>query len=221
MVNPEGRIIIVIEPHRESLEVTRSALTKENFVVLCSTNVKGGEVYCSEYCPNLVYVSCSLDIKNSLNFCKRLKQYKPDCKIIFGANIKIPNIVMKCFQSGIDDYIRKPFFQEELIARIKKLLSLIDSTSYIQYHGLKLYINRQSISLNNVCIYLSKNETVILNQLIHNRGEPFSLNLLSKSLFSNDMATRMCIARLRKKLEENTGMKIIKCRYGVGYYIAI
>jgi len=221
MVNPKGTIVIIIEPHRQSLEITRKALRQTGFIVLCTTNMRVGEEYCSKYYPNLVYISCSLDINNSLNFCKRLKQYKPGCKIIFGSDIDIPNIVTKSFQHGTDDFIRKPFPQQELIARIKKLLSLIDCINYIQYHGLKLYTDRQSLFLNNISIYLSRNETKILDQLINKKGEPFPLNLLSKSLSSNNIATRMCIARLRKKVEENTGMKIIKCRYGVGYYIAI
>jgi len=229
MVNPKGRIIVIVEPHRESLEAIRNALRKENFIPLCTTDVKVGEEYCSEYLPSLVYIGCSLDINNSLDFCKRLKQYKPGCKIILGSNIPDENsteIVTKGFQYGIDDYIRKPFSQQELIARIKKLLSMIDCSDYIQYHSLRLYINRQELLFNDIRIYLSKNETKILDQLINNKGKPSSLSILSKILshnnaITNDTAIRMCVARLKKKLEENTGMKIIKCRYGVGYYIAI
>jgi len=219
MVNPKGKIIVVIESQRENLEIVRNALRREGFIVFCTTNIKEGEEYCSEYYPSLVYISCSLDINPFLIFCKKLKQYKPNCKIIFGSDIS--NIVTKYFQYGIDDYIRKPFSQQELIARIKKLLSMIDCFDYIHYHGLKLYIHRQELFLNNICVYLSRNETKILNQLIINQGKPFLLNSLSKALSSNDSATRMCIARLKRKLKVNTGMKIIKCRYGVGYYIAI
>ena len=226
MVNPKEKIIIVVDNYTERRDGIRKILTREGFIVSCANTIKIAEEHCIKYSPDLLFIITSLDINSSFIFCKRFKKFQPSCKILFSSSIKMSGIEMLCFQNGIDDYIKNPTEEGELIARIKKSLSLIDNDSYIEYHGIKLHTDRQEVILNNVHVYISRKETKLLEYIInaivnHNYKNETSINTLSHLLNSNEKATRMCINRLKKKFYENTGMKIIKCRYGVGYYISI
>lgn len=220
MINPRGILILIIDSDRQRRKNTTEILRREGFVILEANNIEEGEEYCTKYLPNLLFLISANNLKKDLKFCSDFKHYYPMCKILFSSIISTDIFISLCFDKGINECISFPFSEWELIARVKKLLSLTRLEQPLTYHGIKLFKERREMVLNNTLIYLSKKETFILEQLIENNGIS-SLKMLSKVTLSKDSATRMCIKRFRKKLEQNTGMRVIKTRYGVGYYIAI
>lgn len=220
MADCKGKVIVVLSNNLGMSKDIKKILNREGFIVFHVKNITSAEELCSEYSPDLLLIISPLNINQYFMFCRKLKFFKPACKIVLSCEINTSNILMDCFQNGIDDYIHNSINQYELIARIKKNLSLLEYSQFLEYHGIKLCITSQYITINNICIYLSKNETKVIKQMISNSGTA-SLNSLCNTLSSNNTATRMCILRLKKKFKKNTGMEIIKSRYGVGYYIAI
>ncbi len=220
MTGCKGKTIIVLDADTTRGRKITHNLNVNGFISIFAKDTKIAEEYCSEYSPDLLFIISSLDIYKILKFSKRLKSYKPSCKILLSSSINISNMLEECFYSGIDDYIQIPVNLYELYARIKKMLFMTDFCELIEYHGIQLDITHRYIIINNIRIYLSKKETQIMKQLMTNR-ENVPIDYLCSITFCNDTACRMSIQRLRKKFKENTGMKIIKSRYGVGYYIAI
>jgi DNA-binding response OmpR family regulator len=130
------------------------------------------------------------------------------------------DFLFKCFKSGVDDCIKSPFSIYDLAAKIFKILSLVEFSESIDFHGLKLFKKERYLIVNTSKIFITQKEVLILHTFF-TRNTEISPKEFSSILKCNIPAVRMCINRLQKKLEKNTGMKIIKCRYGVGYYIAI
>ncbi len=220
MAGCKGKIIVVLDTDTTRGRKTTHDLNVNGFISFLAKDTNIAEEYCSEYSPDLLFITSQLDIYKILEFSKRLKSYKPSCKILLSSSTDVLNMLEDCFRNGIDDYIQIPVNPYELYARIKKMLFMTDFCELIEYHGIQLDTTHKHIVINNIRIYLSKNETQIMKQLMTNRGN-VPIDSLCSTILCRDTACRMSIQRLRMKFQENTGMKIIKSRYGVGYYIAI
>ena len=223
MTIPKTKIILLVEREGKVLSSIRKSLHREGFLTTSTNSLKGMEQRYMEYDPDLIFLDfdtiCKWDTDFS-NLFSNLKRTNYECKLILAYSVRIESLLLNCFKNGIDDCIKKPFSNAELLVRIFKNLSLIDNSDFMEFHNLKLYINQKSLVINNIKILLSIKESLVLICLFQREGL-VSLSMISKSLSSNDSATRMCINRLRKKIYEDTGLDIIKCRYGIGYYIAI
>lgn len=72
---------------------------------------------------------------------------------------------LQALSLGGDDYITKPYSLPVLMARIKNTLKRTyrsETSSEIEYNGLKLDLSNCTVMYNNVCVELSKRETQIL-----------------------------------------------------------
>ena len=128
--------------------------------------------------------------------------------------------MQKGFDSGCDDYIKKPFELKELdirINNIKRLFNIdrkiikIDENSYLDLQNLQ-------INLNNQNFIISKKESEILAYLINNSKKTVGIEELINNIWSYEDSVesstiRTYIKNLRKILGEE---KILNIR-GVGY----
>lgn len=96
----------------------------------------------------------------------------------------------------------------------------------ICYKGLAIYPKQRYIYIKNCKIFLSKRHFEIISFLVFKNGK-CSIDELKKHLLvewkmeiTNEYIT-VNISRLNKRIFQATGLKIIKNRYGVGYYISI
>jgi DNA-binding response OmpR family regulator len=219
MVNPPEKVTLILGKDREENNFIASTLRDFGFFPLKATNIKEGEEHFIQYSPDVLIVESSL---NNLFYplIKRVKYHKPNCKILLLVTSDHFISTYDNLNIYYDDFLKKPFNKYELISRIKILLSLIDRNEYLKYKDICLNVTQGIIKVGEIGICLTIKENKIC-QILLNSHKEVSLAKLSHSIDSTSSATRMCLNRLRKKFEENTGMKIIKSRYGVGYYIAI
>lgn len=220
MNRDENRVILVIDPDRERRKQTTKVLKREDFIIIESSNIKEGETLCIQYSPDLLFLTSLYNLIDDFDFCSRFKRFSSESKILSSTIVKKGFFNYQEPYGVIDDYISFPFSEDELIWRMKKLLSISSPEAPLCYRGLKFFKNRKELVLNDILIYLSPKESCIIETIIKGNGICRSKEL-EHCINSSQAATRMCINRLRKKLEANTGMKIIKTRYGEGYYIAI
>ena len=128
--------------------------------------------------------------------------------------------MQKGFDSGCDDYIKKPFELKELdirINNIKRLFNIdtkiikIDENSYLDLQNLEINLNKKSF-------IISKKESEILAYLINNSKKTISIEEIINNIWSYEDSVesstiRTYIKNLRKILGED---KILNIR-GVGY----
>jgi len=219
MVNPPEKVALILGKDREENNFIESSLRNFGFFPLKATTIREGEEHFIQYSPDILIVESSLN-NPFYPLIKKVKYHKPNCKILLIATNDHFMSTYDNLNIYYDDYIKKPFNKYELISRIKILLSLIDRNEYLKYKDICLNVTQGIIKVGEIGICLTAKENKIC-QILLNSEKEVSLVKLSHSLGSTPSATRMCINRLRNKFEENTGMKIIKSRYGVGYYISI
>jgi DNA-binding response OmpR family regulator len=129
--------------------------------------------------------------------------------------------------AGADDYLIKPFANEELVARIRVLLrrpgSLLGDT--LELGTLRLDTASREVTLDDQPQFLSPREVAVLEILLRRSGRVVSKKLVEDHLFglSADVgsnAVEVYVHRLRKQLAEAGADVAIHTIRGVGYLIA-
>lgn len=147
--------------------------------------------------------------------------------ILFLTSKTMPQDVVEGFESGGNDYLRKPFSMQELVVRIKVLLSegrLLkkDSiTSQVMIGKYQFDPVKQQLMINLRVQTLTAREAELLWLLYENRQQLNSKKTLLEKIwgddnFFNSRTLDVFITKLRKHLQEDSGVQIINVR-GVGY----
>lgn len=131
-------------------------------------------------------------------------------------------------KGGADDYITKPFNNEELLARIEALLrrnsgntGLLDKV--LTYKDLKLNQSTYEVTLKDTLLSLTKREYKILELLMGNPHRVFSKNIIYEAVWDDiflgeDNAINVHISNLRQKLAKITpDDTYIQTVWGIGF----
>ncbi|NDC61147.1 MAG: DNA-binding response regulator [Betaproteobacteria bacterium] len=149
--------------------------------------------------------------------------------IVLSAKADLPDRLLG-FDTGANDYLAKPFFMEELIARTRALVGRIPGRNeeVVSVAGLTLNrLTRKAVWLDQVTV-LSQREFMLLDYLMRSPGYIFSRKqiLLHVWNFNFDPQTNVvdvCVQRIRKKLmpQKDNGLFFpIQSIRGVGYRIS-
>lgn len=147
--------------------------------------------------------------------------------ILFLTSKTMPQDVVDGFESGGNDYLRKPFAMQELVIRIKVLLSdgrLLKKQEQKGPVSIGLYQFdpvKQELVFNLRRQMLTAREAELLWLLYENRQELNSKKKILDTIwgddnFFNSRTLDVFITKLRKHLREDAGIQIINIR-GVGY----
>lgn len=126
---------------------------------------------------------------------------------------------------GADDYITKPYNPTLLLLRINNIFKRANTqNNIVEYMGMEINIKKGVIIKNSEEIILTKNEMIILNYLLVNKGRIVTRDELMTELWNNeeyvnDNALSVNISRLRTKLKEIGYENAIDTRKGQGYIL--
>jgi len=157
-------------------------------------------------------------------------------KTIRSQHMKIPVLVLsglnsvddkvRCLALGADDYMTKPFSQDELIARLHALIrrSQGHTTSTITTGPLCLNIETKTASVEGKKLKLTHTEYSILELLSVRKGitltKEIFLNHLYGGIDEPDLKIiDVFICKLRKKLQKECGYPLIETIWGRGYLL--
>ena len=132
------------------------------------------------------------------------------------------------FETGADDYIIKPFFIEELIARVKTVLKryemLPGTKKFYKIEDLYIDMKRKTVYRNELPVKLSLTEFKLLVLLAEEHGVPVSKEEIHKRIWKGrysvgDNTIEVYINLLRNKIDKNFAKKLIQTKTGFGYYL--
>lgn len=176
--------------------------------------------------PDICVLDIMLPNKDGFTIADEIRELDKEVPIIFLTAKTQTEDVVKGFNLGGNDYIRKPFSMEELIARIQNLLRLkitgtTDNTDVFLIGKYSFQNNRQTLSVNKDEKKLSFRESQLLKLLCENRDKIIDrkdiLNLLwGSDSFFNSRNLDVYITKLRSYLKEDPSIEIITIK-GIGY----
>lgn len=154
---------------------------------------------------DLILLDISLPDGNGIDLCRIIRE-KSSCPIIFlTANIE-DQMMIQAYQTGCDDYIKKPFSSVELLLKISYILNKNMQSNVLIINDLEINIDTYSIKKKDTFISLSTREFNIVYELAKAKGRILTKEYLLTKFFdkddhySEDNALASCMKRIRKKL---------------------
>ena len=136
------------------------------------------------------------------------------------------NDIVNGLNSGADDYMRKPFEVDELVARVRALLRRPGQAlgSVLSQGNLTFNVNSREITINGAAHDLGRREAAVLELLLRRSGRVVSKAVIEEETYSfgeelASNAIEVLIHRLRKRLSEAGADVHIHTLRGVGYVL--
>lgn len=180
------------------------------------------------------YELCILDImmpkKDGYSLAMEIRSIVPDVPIIFLTAKNMKEDVIQGFSVGADDYITKPFSIDELVLRIEAILRRnraipgeIGRTVFNFGKNSTFYYSKHVLVVNNKEIKITAKESEILRLLCMNKDNILDRHAVLIAVWNDDSyynarSMDVYIAKLRKYIEEDPGVKIVNVR-GKGFKI--
>ncbi|MFP6795570.1 MAG: response regulator [Pseudomonadales bacterium] len=218
--------ILVIEDDADISSLLRFSLENTGFSVFESPSAEAGIQILADQQPDLVIIDWMLPGMDGISLTKALRK-REDTKqipiIMLTARSEEADAI-RGFDSGVDDYITKPFSPRELIARVNALLRRTNDATenLIKSNGMALNPLDHTLQIRDERLYLKPREFSLLEHLMGNPNRIFSRtqlldNAWGRSVYVEERTVDVYILRLRKKLEPFGKSSVITTVHGVGY----
>ncbi|PKP49737.1 MAG: DNA-binding response regulator [Bacteroidetes bacterium HGW-Bacteroidetes-11] len=224
MDKTEGRILLV-DDEADILEFLSYNLRKEGFEVKCARNGLEAMEISVQFKPDLIILDVMMPGMDGYEACRQIRSH-PDLKETVIAFLTARGEDMsqvEGFDSGADDYIRKPVRPRVFISRVKALLRRIPQTSEdgsrITFGDLIIDKEKYVVIKRGIETELSKKEFELLLLLTSRPNKVFTRDEIFAGVWGNDVIVgeRTIDVHIRK-IREKIGMESIKTIKGVGYY---
>lgn len=172
---------------------------------------------------DLIILDCNIPTKNGVEVAREIRGAGRGVPIIMLTVTDHTSAKVLAFEAGADDYLTKPFYFEELLARSRALLRRppVVVTEVMQIADLYVDVRSQSVKLKGRAVYLTRKEFQLLEYLMRNAGRVVSRGMLMEHVwdseadpFSNTIETH--VLNLRRKIDQGN-RKLIHTLPGRGY----
>jgi two-component system copper resistance phosphate regulon response regulator CusR len=218
--------ILLVDDDLQMASTVKDLLSGFFTVETCSSGVEGESiVYSNDY--DLVILDVLLGDGNGIEICRKIRENNYTMPIlVLSGKAELENKV-RALNYGADDYITKPFYAEELIARIRALLRRQKSgfaANTLSVGDLTLDLEKRKVARGKTVIPLRRKEFSLLEYLIRNEGRVMTRDMILDHLWESDTDSLtnivdVHIKYLRDQLDKPYKKKLIKTVHGIGYKI--
>ncbi len=218
--------ILLVEDEQKTSRFVKKALQEQGFVVDLSNNGDDGYVLATTHPYDVIVLDIMLPGRDGLSILKNLREKKNSVPVILLSARSELNERIEGLNIGADDYLAKPFFVEELIARIHALArrSSDDPLSILQCGDLNVNVLTREVQRGQESIELTSREFNLLEVMLRVPGRVFTRTQLLERVWGYDFDPQtnlvdVNIQRLRKKIDATAEVHLIETVRGVGYRI--
>jgi DNA-binding response OmpR family regulator len=221
--------ILLAEDEAVLGKLVKEALERKSFhVIWAKDGQEAYDLYCSHK-PDLCILDVMMPAINGFVLAGMIRNLSADIPLLFLTARSETTDVIKGFESGGNDYLKKPFSLEELMLRIKELLRRsvqstsmsATSTEYLQIGKYQFSPITQLLRSDEESFKLSHKESELLKLLISYKNtlmprKETLMELWGDDSFFNSRTMDVYIARLRKYLKHDPSLSIVNIR-GFGF----
>ena len=212
--------ILMLEDDRDISKLVGAYLSLE-FRVDCVYDTDEAKAYIERYDYDVVLLDRNIDgVDIGLELVSMIKDKNPLTGVIVVSAYGTVSDKIDGLNVGADDYLEKPFDNDELVARIYALSRRNNTQNTIESEGMVCDLTANTITYQGESIDLSKKENDLFFYLLKNKNKILSGDELLDALYLHpeevaSSTIRVTIAHIRKKLPVDL-IKTIKTR---GYVI--
>lgn len=217
--------VVVVEDDKDLRDILQKTLSDQGYLVRVAVDGSQALQLIQKVEPDLILLDLGLPTVNGDSVCREVKKSFPEIPIIILTGRDTTADVVIGLNLGADDYIKKPFDTDELLARIRARLRK-NGTNGTKYQVDNLTVNTQTLEVKRgeKNITLTPQEFKILEYLLSNKGRVLTREMILSRLWRGnpDIETRVVdvyIGYLRKKIDTDQTKKLIQSVRGFGYKI--
>jgi DNA-binding response OmpR family regulator len=219
------RILIVEDERRVASVVTRALRENAYDVDLADTGEKAIEL-----ATQGPYDTILLDVRlpglNGIQVCRHLRAAQVNTPILMLTARTLVEQRVEGLDAGADDYLTKPFAIAELLARVRALVRRKQGNSerILRYGDIELDRHQRRAMRAGRVIPLTTKEFALLEFLLSRAPAVVPRSEIIEHVWDmrfdpNTNLVEVYINRLRQKLTENGGSRLIHTAHGVGYFL--
>ena len=178
--------------------------------------------------PRLVILDVRMPGMDGLSVCRRLRSIS-DVPIVMLTVIDDQKDAAAALEAGADDYVRKPFGADELLARLNAVLRrsrvAVLPSEVIEAGPLVVDGARHMALLDGLEVVLTATEFVLLAHLVRNRDRVLTHEQILEAVWGPEYIDsrhmlRVTMSRLRQKVD-GSGRRLIETLPRVGYRLLV
>lgn len=223
--------ILVVDDDFSIVNIIKTALQQNGYQVLTAHD---GDTAChlaNTRHPHLIIMDVMMPQCNGLVATMRIRQNSNVPILMLSAKAEGSDRVLG-LETGADDYLVKPFYQQELLARVKALLRRYDtlgsireikSDDEVQVGNIILNTATKQLIVRGEPVRLTATEFKILQMMMATPGRVYSAEEIYERVWANEAysienTVMVHISRIREKLELNPKKpEYLKVVWGIGY----
>lgn len=219
--------VLLVEDEAAIANFIAEGLEEEGFAVDIAHNGKEGLRLALDNLPeyDLILLDWMLPGMSGIEICRAVRKEDKTLPVIFLTAKDTVDDVVFGLETGANDYLRKPFAFEELLARMRVLLRSSDGEQNIfRYADIELDIATHRVLKNGKSVELTQKEFALLELLLRNKGKACRRTRIIEKVwdinFDHDTSViDVYINFLRKKLDTAGQPSFIQTLRGVGYRV--
>ena len=203
--------ILIVEDDKYIINFISMSLKKEDYdYVIAKTCGEANALFYANR-PDMIILDLGLPDGDGIEIIKNVREISKIPIIVVSARQEEEEKI-QALDLGADDYVTKPFYMGELLARIR--VALRKSNQIPEKH---------QVSIDGKAVHLTPMEYKILKLLIDNRGKVLTHNYILGQIWGSAQGVeaanlRVFMAALRRKIEKDPGnCRFILTEIGVGY----
>jgi two-component system copper resistance phosphate regulon response regulator CusR len=220
--------VLVVEDEQKVANALREGLEGERFEVIVERTGEGAFFRVNTESFDVILLDLTLPGRDGLEILQALRQ----------RGLKTPVLVLTArdslqdrvtgLDSGADDYLIKPFAFAELLSRIRALVrrGRVAETPRLSVGDLEMDLVTRKVTRNSQPVELTVREFELLEYLLRYHGQVVSRETLARDVWKETARTTpldnvidVHIARLRRKVDLDQGVKLIHTVRGVGFML--
>jgi two-component system, OmpR family, response regulator len=215
--------ILVVEDDADLNRLLCSALKEAGYVVDSAKDGEEGHFLGDTEPYDAVILDLGLPVMDGLKVLEKWRKAGKMMPVLILTARDRWSEKVSGFDAGADDYVTKPFYTEEVLARVRALLRRAAgiATSEIEIGPLRLDTRAARVTVNGNPVKLTSLEYRLLAYLAHHKGRVVSRTELVEHLYDQDFdrdsnTIEVFVGRIRKKL----GVNAIQTLRGLGYRLS-
>ena len=216
--------ILVVEDNKKLLQTIEKEIIK-HFEVKCCEDGEEALYLIKQGIYDLVVLDLMLPSLNGLEVLKNIRKDYIDTPVLILTAKESLDEKMEAFSVGANDYLTKPFYMEELVARIYAILRTtgkLQTSNTLDFYDLHLDLSKRRVFYKNEEIELQNKQFNLLEYFLLNKGTILLKEQIYDRIWGIESdatieIVEVYVSNLRKILSKCGYDKCIKTKRKVGY----